>query len=443
MKSPVRFVPLSWRGAWLAALPLILSAGFAGAAQVSHVIQMSLDGLGAKYLQFYVTNAPAQFPNFRRLMAEGAFTFNARCDVDLSETIPNHASIFTGRPVLQPAGASNTVHHGYNVNFPPAGDTFHISGNANVPYKSSFFDVAHDFGLTTALYAGKTRIGICDRSYDGTNGALDFINTDNGRDKIDFASVPAADISGTSISNGVTPLIQDLALTNALPKRYSFIHIAEPDLTGHSANWGTPAWSNAVRNVDAQVGRILNAIDAHPALSNRTALIVSADHGGGGVSRNGHTEAYHITNYTIPFFLRAPGIPAGADLYPLFANRGNPGTNRTDYNTQPQPIRNGDGGNLALGLLGLPPIPGSFMVPALVFPEPSLTTARFMGQVTVFWADPVGEYQLEATETHSSPSDWQPITDGIATNDTTRVFAVTNATELSARFFRLRRLPPP
>src|ERR1051326_2875931 len=84
-------------------LVLLFSAIFMHAAQVQYVVQVSLDGLGAKYLEYYVSNAPAQFPNFIRLMQSGAFTFNARCDYDISETVPNHASIFTGRPVKMDA----------------------------------------------------------------------------------------------------------------------------------------------------------------------------------------------------------------------------------------------------------------------------------------------------------------------------------------------------
>ena len=417
------------------------SAGMAVAAPATHVIQVSLDGLGGYYLQFFVTNAPAQFPNFVRLAQESAHTFNARCDHDISETVPNHATIFTGRPVMQPAGQPNTTHHGYNNNFPGSGDTIHASGNAAVPYKSSFFDVAHDYGLTTAFYAGKTRLGICDRSYNITNGAPDLVAAagDNGKDKIDFSSV--LDVSGVNISNQVNTLIQDL--TNAMPRRYSFIHIAEPDITGHASGWRSANWSNAVRNVDRQIGRILNVINANPTLSNNTALIVSADHGGGGVVPNGHTESYHVTNYTIPFFLRAPGVPGGSDIYALFYNRGNPGTNRTDYNTALQPIRNGDGGNLALTLLGLPPIPGSCMVPAMITPGVPLFSARCAGRVAVFWVDASGESTLEAAEAlPASSSDWQPITSGIVTNDTTRVFTITNATGFTSRYFRLRKPAP-
>jgi hypothetical protein len=407
-------------------------------ARATHAVQISLDGLGAKYLEFFLTNAPQQFPNFVRLTTEGAFTLNARCDFDVSETVPNHATMFTGRPVMQPAGQPATAHHGYNNNFPGSGDTLHISGNVNIPYKASIFDVTHDYGLRTALFTGKTRLAICERSYNATNGAPDVIGADNGRDKIDFSSV--ADVSGANISAEMDLILQNL--NSGTPPQYSFIHIAEPDLTGHASGWRSANWSNMVRLVDAELGRLLQTIDTHPLLSNRTALIITADHGGGGVLPNAHTEAFHITNYTVPFFVRAPGIPGGKDIYELFSNRGNPGTNRTDYNTQPQPVRNADASNLSLQFLGLPPIPGSLMAPTIAQTEATLSIARYEGRAGIFWSDPSAQFVLEWTATLGSGAAWQTVTNGIETNETTRVLTVTNTAALPARFFRLRKGTP-
>ena len=76
-------------------------------------------------------------------------------------------------------------------------------------------------------------------------------------------------------------------------------------------------------------------------------------------------------DYTIPFMAWGPGIPAGANAYDVFPTRHDPGTGRPDYNDPLQPLRNGDTGNLALSLLGLPPIPGSTMILSLPVPEPA------------------------------------------------------------------------
>lgn len=398
------------------------------AAPVNYVVHVSLDGLGAKYLQFYVTNAPAQFPNFNRLIAEGGSTFNARCDYDYSETVPNHISILTARPVSQPAGQTNTLHHGFSNNFPGPNDTIHANGNPAVPYKSSFFDVVHDYGRSTAFYASKTRLQICDRSYDAVNGALDLIGADNGRDKIDFSSV--IDTSGANVSNLVNTLMLNLA--NSAPTNYSFIHIAEPDLTGHSSGWGSANWSNAVRIVDTQLGRILDVLTANPVLANASALIVSADHGGSG---NAHTDATLLTNYTIPFFIWNPPNFSAGDAYALFANRENPGTNRPSYNAVPQPIRNLDGGNLALSLLGLPPIPGSFAVP--IFDVRMRIARATNGAHTIWWPLTPGSFVLECTPSLDGVVQWQTISNGIANNGGMMVYSVTN---LGNQFYRLRKL---
>jgi hypothetical protein len=407
-------IPFNRTKCFIATAFFVALAAQTTSGAVPYVVHMSLDGLGAVYLQPYVTAAPGQFPNFVRLQTQGAFTYNARCDFGASETIPNHTSMFTGRPALRPAGFPNTTHHGYIINAPPESDTYHNAGNLNVPYKASVFDVVHDHGLSTGFYAGKSKLNICDRSFDAVNGAIDLIGVDNGRDKIDFAFV--GDYSayyGTPFTNQVNALITNLM--SGVPKDYSFIHIAEPDLTGHTGGWNDANgnYSNMVRMVDVQVGRVFAAIESNPVLSNRTTLIVTTDHGGGGIFFNGHSEPEFLPNYTIPFFVWGPGVPAGVNLYSLMPNRGDPGTNRTDYNTVPQPIRNGDSGNLVLSLLGLPPIPGSLMQPFFAPAGVSLTVNESGSGAVLSWPSAALNFVLEATPNLAPPVQWQPITNGI------------------------------
>jgi hypothetical protein len=326
----------------LALAVLLLASRAATAAE--HVIHISVDGLHAGHFQTLVNGGT--IPNFARLLNEGAYTLNARTDYTHTITLPNHTSMLTGRPVLQPTGMPNTLHHGWTSNGDPAASaTLHNSGNLNVPYKASTFDVVHDAGLSTAHFASKDKFVIYEQSYNGTTGAPHA----NGRDKIDhFVAVEATSAMQAN-------MLSSLAAQNF---NYTFLHYADPDDAGHSVGWGTTSWQFAVRTIDGYLGQLLDLVESDPELVGNTAIVLSADHGGTGT---GHGTASDVNNYTIPFMAWGAGVAKG-DLYALNpTTRTNPGTSRPTYTAAGQPIRNGDGGNLALALLGLNAIPGSMI----------------------------------------------------------------------------------
>ena len=149
------------------------------------------------------------------------------------------------------------------------------------------------------------------------------------------------------------------------PYHFSFVHMVGPDAAGHLFGWGTEQQDDAVKAADIELGVIFDLVDSDPVFKDRTAIILTADHGGGGGDLKNHIDPTYPINYTIPFYVWGPGIQAGADLYTLnSATRTSP---RQDENppysleTASMPIRNGDLGNLALSLLGLPAIPQSWI----------------------------------------------------------------------------------
>ena len=319
-----------------------------------YVIHISVDGLNSSEFEALIAADPVEYDSFKRLIDEGASTFNARTDYEHTNTLPNHTSMTTGRPVSQPAGQPNNVHHGYTSNSDPGGsETLHNSGNSNLSYIASAFDVAHDHGLSTALFASKSKFVLYDQSYDTSNGASDVTGSDDGSDKID-TYVNKSTGSPSSASNMHADFMADMAASRF---NYSWVNYRDPDSAGHASGWGSSAWDESIKDVDDYIGEILALIEGDGQLNGNTVIILTSDHGGTGT---GHSSASDAANYTIPLLVWGSGVSAGADLYALnTGTRLDPGTSRPDYDAVWQPLRNGGTGNLALSLLGLPPVSGS------------------------------------------------------------------------------------
>ena len=433
----VRFSP------WLCLLVLAAIGLFPATSrsEVRHVIAISVDGLRGDFLQTFIDTAPATFPNFVRLRNASAFTYNARCDYGYSITIPDHLCMLTGRPVSTSGGAALSATHGVTSDSPAATDTVHVyaasSGVNSGPYKASVFDVVHDHGLSTALYLGKDRLSICTRSWNATNGALDVTGADNGRNKVDTFQLVEASGNATATPGMVNALVA--AIQNSTLRNFTFLHIADTDYAGHSGNWSTAvgsAYRNGIITADGWLGQILNALEGNASLAGKVAIMLTADHGGGGGGfLNAHTMAGYQENFTIPFFLSAPGLPGGSNLYGAFENRAAPvATSRPFYTDASQPVRNGDVANLATALLGLPPVPGSLIRPELKRP---LTITRGGNFITVAWPSYLTGHTLEYIDDLNGTT-WTTVTSGIAEAAGQKSHTFTYPPP-DRRHFRLRR----
>ncbi len=316
-------------------------------AAAEYVIQISVDGLAPKHLEALL--AEGKLPTFERLQREGAWTHNARTDYDFTITLPNHTCMITGRPVKDRAADPEAIAgHLWTINSDPGDRNLH---NSRLDYVASAFDVAHDNGLRTAMLASKSKFVLYEQSYDARNGAPDTTGEDNGRKKIDLY-----------VKDGNTAAMTDRFIEEmkANPFNYVFLHYADTDGKGHAKGWGSPEYMEAMAHVDGQLARVLELVTSDERFQDKTTIILSADHGGLGLN---HGINSNVLNYTIPFYVWGAGVAPGRDLYELNpSSRANPQADRPDYTGAPlQPIRNGDGGNLALSLLGLGPIPGSLI----------------------------------------------------------------------------------
>lgn len=352
------------------------------AQAVQYVINISCDALRPDAISKWVNNPSNPLPNFKRLRNQGAFTDNARTDYYETCTSPGHANMLTGYPVNGPRGhlwgenqedpwgnygltfhdahtAGKTYNHENGpVVWPKAG----LPNKPDYDYVYSVFDVAHDAGLRTGLYAGKVRFEMYPHSYDAAHSY-------NGINKIDDNLILPVGLDGTPSSQQLINRWKT-QMDSKNPLRYSFIHFADTDDFGHKYGWDLSSLSTpymqAVDREDQWLGQIFAEINGDPRLKGNTAIVLTADHAGSANypdnGADGHNDPTLAKNYTVPFYVWGPGVTAGADLYALNSDNPefkNPGTGRPTQGYYSQPIRNGCMPNVSLDLLGLKSVPES------------------------------------------------------------------------------------
>ncbi len=290
--------------------------------QVTRVVVISVDGLNPDAI---TQLGKSDAPTFHRIVAEGASTFNARSEVEMTNTLPNHTGMVTSRRIDLASGG-----HGVTWNddrLVPR--TVQVAAGQQV---GSVFSSLHSAGLSSSLFAAKGKFALFTRSWPkGVDHTL--IRGNNAK------LVKAAR--------------RDLRTSW---RALTFLHISLPDVAGHHYGWFSPQYMDAVRQSDELIGEVLTTIGRTDESRDHTMVVVTADHGGSGPS---HLDPRRFANFRVPFLVWGAGVTAGADLYALNPTYADPGQARVGYDVALQPVRNGDVGNLVLDVLGLPPIPHS------------------------------------------------------------------------------------
>jgi len=289
---------------------------------ITKVLAISVDGLNPKAI---TKLGKSRAPTFYRLMRQGAFTLNARTEREMTVTLPNHTGMVTGRRIDASRGGHGVTWNDSRL----APNTVQKAAGHAV---SSVFKVVHHAGGSTAVFAGKKKFSLFQRSWSDAVDRL-VILTDN--------------------DNLVSAAVKDLVEQR---REFTFLHLSLPDSVGHEEGFMSRAYLDAVAKTDAHIGEVLRVLKDHPRLKRHLAVIVTADHGGRGEN---HRDATKRANYRIPFLVWGPGVARGVSLYDLNRDYRDPGKARTRYAAKRQPVRNGDVANLSLDLLGLHAVPRS------------------------------------------------------------------------------------
>ena len=176
------------------------------------------------------------------------------------------------------------------------------NGLVTVP---TIFSLAKQAGLSTAMFVGKEKFRHLDLP--GTVDEFDFNPADITNITKTMAGESKPQKESTVLARTVA---RDAALyiTEKKPN-LCFIHLTDPDNTGHAYGWGSPEQIKAFADVDAALGVILQAV-REAGIADNSVLIITADHGG-----HGKTHGLSIPDdMNIPWIAWGKGVKKGFEI---------------------------------------------------------------------------------------------------------------------------------
>jgi predicted AlkP superfamily pyrophosphatase or phosphodiesterase len=229
-------------------------------ARAEHVFIVSFDGGKPSVMQ------QSHMPTLQRVLKDGAGSWVART-VFPSITLVSHTSMLTG---VQPKT------HQVDWN-----DWKPEKGLVAVP---TVFAIAKKANKTTALFAGKEKFA-----------HLYQPGTLNAFAVPDYSAKIVAETAAGYIRSNRPNLC--------------FVHFADSDGAGHSHGWGSPEQIDAFVKEDQALNTLLDAI-RKAGIKNRSAIILTADHGG-------HDKTHGTASdedVLIPWIAFGAGIRRGVTL---------------------------------------------------------------------------------------------------------------------------------
>jgi predicted AlkP superfamily pyrophosphatase or phosphodiesterase len=224
------------------------------------VLIISVDGLRPDAVQL------ADTPNLDQLIARGAVAWGAQTILP-SATLPAHASML--------GGSSPAVHGVLWNDYKPE------LGYVPLP---TLFSVAHDAGLSTAMFVGKLK--------------LEHIAAPGTVDTFEYVTGGDAQVAKRAAEH-----------LRAASPAVLFVHLPDVDTTGHVHGWLSSPQLDFVTRADAAIGVLIDTLAELDRLDT-TLIIVTADHGGIGAVHGGNDPE----SMTIPWIIAGPGVRQGYQI---------------------------------------------------------------------------------------------------------------------------------
>ena len=231
-----------------------------------HVILIGLDGWGAYSM------AKADMPNVRALMEKGSYTLKKRSVLPSSSAI-NWASMFMG---------VSTELHGYttwNAQKPEIPSRVIVKNNIS----PTIFQLLRDA-------RPNTEIGVI-YEWEGIKYLTDTLSLNYFALAKDYKKHPFR----------LTQMAEKY-IKSKKPTLMAVIY-DNPDYIGHSIGYGTPEYYTKLHEIDAYIGRIIQAMK-DSGIYGKSIIILSSDHGG---TKKGH-EGHTLAELETPFIIAGKGV---------------------------------------------------------------------------------------------------------------------------------------
>ncbi|MCZ6598215.1 MAG: alkaline phosphatase family protein [Planctomycetota bacterium] len=274
----------------ISALALLL-ASCAGASVERKALIIGIDGLRPGQLQAAVT------PHIDAIVANGAVSYVATNAWTPERAWNGHSAtnwgvLLTG---LSPATTDLTAN----------GDEDHRiddDGWSEGKHRSLFGHLKrHDPAIETAVFNTWSGIGMKPGTILGSSHTV-----------VDHHFSSEAET--TSAERDVETVDATFAALLEADPDVIFLHLCQCDSAGHSHTYEDPRYRAAIENVDALVGRVMEALAIRAQDHHESWLVlITTDHGGESDS-TGHGDNSLELVHTIPFIVSAEEIADGADI---------------------------------------------------------------------------------------------------------------------------------
>jgi arylsulfatase A-like enzyme len=284
-----------------------LSAPPPGKPRAERVVVVSVDGLRPDAI------AAAGAATLQKLIERGAYCPRAET-IRPSITLPSHTAMLTGLGYDRHGIVWNNYRAGYIVH-PTVFSVAHQAGkkSAMLFSKDKFHFIANP-NCVSWIYGPPVPAKIpAQEDYSDVEQLKQMLKKEEEAAKLPPPKTPPTPKPGDLMT---TAEMLGRAFAHAWPTQrwpLTFVHFREADEAGHRKGWMGPEYLEGIKAVDRALAILLETIEKNGGFE-KTALILTADHGGSGRSHYRWTDPQRVENVTIPWICVGPGVAAGLKI---------------------------------------------------------------------------------------------------------------------------------